>query len=221
MNNLFKSTLITSALLLGSLQSVSGAAANPFESVVYDTITAYPFDSGGLGCCSRTGQTVTLEGSARSVTQFDIFLGSGGPSTYVVEFYRTDGPNSQPGTLIWQSPIQSYPYTPFFYNRKVLSIDVPNVRVPDTFAWALTTVMRDNNILLNTGSPTIGEAGTAWEYYAPFGGWYSPGASLFGARITAVPEPGTAAIGFSGALILGTLIGLRKHIAHRRPCRRN
>lgn len=115
--------------------------------VVYDTLTDNP-SAGGSGCClAPYGQAIALSGTQREITLFEVRLGSVGAATFLVEFYDLDGPNGEPGTLIWQSPIQTYPYTPPFYNEKILPVAVPNITVPDSFLWTLTTVQRENNIL--------------------------------------------------------------------------
>jgi hypothetical protein len=166
--------------------------------IVYDSITGLNYN-GGVGCCLKTGQTVSLADVQRRVTEFEVWLGSDVGSTFNVEFYQLDGPNGVPGTLIWQSDVQSYPFTGSEYNRKVLKIDVPKVSVPDKFAWTLTTIARANNILISTGQPTIGSSAESWSY--DFGNW-SPSNSKFAARIHAIPEPVNALLAAVGFTIL-------------------
>jgi hypothetical protein len=190
-------TIKTVLLVIAAWQHVVAPAS---AETVYDSLTGQPF-LGSLGCCAKTGQSVTLDGSQRRITEFEAALASAPRvSTFYVEFYQLDGPNGEPGSLIWQSPVQTYPYTEPNFNRKVILVDVPAVAVPSTFAYLLTTIERANNSLINTGPPTVGSVGTSW-YYGPTG-WVQ-GEWTFGARIHAVPEPAGLLLAASGCTILG------------------
>ena len=193
---IIQAMLVIAALTLPQLTRSSAVAA-----VVYDSISG-GLSTGGLGCCTNgLGQSVTLAGNERYVHSFDVWLGSMGPSTFTIEFYQPNGSTGAPGALIWQSAIQNYPYTSSEYNRKVVNVNVPLVQVPSTFVWILTTIERNNNILLTSSPPTVGVRNQSWR--RSNGEWIS-GDSPFGARVLAVetPEPG------SGLLLL---LGLAMH----------
>jgi hypothetical protein len=170
--------MVAPQLLVGSL-----AAAD----VVYDySLTELPYP-GTYGCCSRNGQTVTLAGTSRVVTAIEILLSSGGVSTFFVEFYNLDGPNGVPDSLIWQSGIQTYPFVPGSYNRQIVDVPVPSVLVPNSFAWTISNIHRENDALPISRLPTIGTASNSW--YFEFGEWVNFDPTVnFGARIHAVPE---------------------------------
>jgi hypothetical protein len=193
---------IRATVLAVTAVSVQLLVASPSTAeVVYDSLTGFEYN-GGRGCCSGTGQTVALTGTSRNVTKLDVWFGTGGPSTFTAEFYKLDGPSSVPGSLIWKSPVQTYPYVPPYYNRQVISIDIPNVLVPDTFAWTLTNVVRENDTLLVTQPTTsIGTTLDSW-HYSPTSGWGHWDDIQFGARIHAVPEPTSASLVAMGMLIL-------------------
>lgn len=165
-------------------------ASEVTAEVVFDSLSDSSY-SGALGCCSRTGQSIVLGGTSREIVQFEMVMGTAGPSTFFVEFYKLDGPSGTPGSLIWQSPVQTYPYIAPTYNRKIVALEVPRIQVPDSFAWAVTNVERFNDGLIGADNPpTIGTLLDTWQA-SPIGGpWrLSPYNLRFGARVNAVPEP--------------------------------
>lgn len=188
--------------LVASLITLSVLSASPAQAdTVFDSITGFE-TGGGYACCAHAGQTVTLAGMSRTVKQIELTLGTGGPSTYFVEFYNLDGPSGVPGTRFWQSGVQTYPYVPPFYNRTPVKVAVPDVLVPDTFAWIVTSVQSDNDTMFNTAPPTIGSIGSGWTN--PTGNqWIQFSYFRLGARITAIPEPGCGTLLIIGALLAG------------------
>jgi hypothetical protein len=160
-------------------------------AVVYDSL---PFIDGGAGFGPNTievGQSITLHGDANRATRVDVALGSGGAGDFVVRFYELNGPRGQPGSLIWESLPQTYPFTPPNYNLKVLPVDVPNVIVPDTFALIVTGVGPPTNMqLLSSNAPSIGTSHDSWFRRQGFG-WERIGVNtgVYGLRINAIPEP--------------------------------
>jgi hypothetical protein len=194
------------AISLGLLVSSPVAA-----EIVFDSLSGMSYH-GARGCCSRTGQTVTLASTSRHVTDIEFWLGTAGASTFIVEFYNMDGPNGVPGSLIWQSPVQTYPYVFPFYNRLILNVDVPEILVPDTFAWTITNVHRVNDTLIQTGLPTIGSLSSPWYYVPASGEWVDDSDWRFGARINAIPEPSCALMLAVGAAIVCQGTRLRSRI---------
>jgi hypothetical protein len=180
---------------------VASPHLTPAAEVVYDSLSGFDYN-GSRGCCSGTGQTVTLTGASRSITKLEVWLGAGGPSTFTAEFYNLDGPSGVPGSLIWKSSVQTYPWVSPSHNTLVIGIDVPEVLVPDSFAWTLTSVIRENDeLLLTRPTTTIGTTLDSWQY-SPTDGWTHWDAIQFGARLYAVPEPGCISLLAMGALIM-------------------
>jgi PEP-CTERM motif len=172
-------------------------------TIVYD---ASNLSTGAIGNGTLPiGQAVTLAGSDREVTNFEVGLGSDGAATFTASFRLLDGPGATPGTVIWTSPLQTFPYVPPFYNDKLLSVAVPNIVVPDTFVWTVSIVQLYNNVVVqSTSSPTIGTAGKAWYFNFTDQQWTSE-PNVFAARITVVPEPATLtllALGVVGLAVM-------------------
>jgi hypothetical protein len=176
---------------------LSTAARYAAAEVVFDStvgiVDGAPAGGTGLGTAA-VGQTITLGGTLREITDFKVWLGAGGPSTFLVEFYKLDGPNNVPGTLIWQSPTQTYPYSPSLYNRKVVDVPVPRIFVPDTFAWTVSAVV-GNNMIVNARAPvvTVGSQQESWFHFPD--GWRASDWQ-FAVKLQAVPEP-------SGPMLFG------------------
>jgi hypothetical protein len=162
-----------------------------FGAVVYDSL---PFIQGGSGFGPNNievGNAITLEGDANRATQVDVALGSGGAGDFVVRFYELDGVDGRPGSLIWQSLPQTYPFTPPDYNQKVIPVDVPNVLIPDTFALIVTGVGPPTNMqLLSSIAPSIGTSDESWFRRQGFN-WERIGVNtgVYGLRVVAIPEP--------------------------------
>ena len=183
--------------------------------IVYNSLTT-PAGGGFSNDLNKpAGQSVTLTGSNRVVTNFEAALDAGNPNTFTIQFLLPDGPGSQPGTVFWTSPIQTYPYTSGPFNRKVVSVDVPDVTVPDTFVWDVTFVTGGGGVANYNGPPSVGAASTAWAFDSlnanPTTGWgiYGGPAIIFGAQISAIPEPSTLALLALGSLGLFVLRNLK------------
>jgi hypothetical protein len=170
--------------------------------VVYDSITGDTNTGGVAVGVYPVGQSVLLAGGQRHVTQFEAQFGSGGPSTFVVEFHELSPANGKPDRLIWQSPVQNYPYTAPFYNNKVVSVDVPGIEVPERFAWTIRGITPENNVLSASNAQTVGIGLNSWLFNPLLNLWVAE-ENHWGARITAVPEPSTQATAFVfGILVL-------------------
>lgn len=147
------------------------------------------------------GSQVTLAGHERIVTNFAMRMRvqGGGACTFdmQVRFYKNDGPDDSPGTLLWDNGIMPMIIdsgADFTYN-----FAVPNVRVPGTFTWSVQVFGREGNMSsmgpAEYNPPTVGSA--------PFGFWRNNTASRganweytglneppFSARVDANPIPG-------------------------------
>jgi hypothetical protein len=188
-------------------EDAAGVSSNGLEEVVYDSIRDNLFYGQGLGNSDEVGETIYLSGTARIVTTFDVAIGANTSPPFKLKFYNPDGPNSSPGSLIWESPSRNYPLDPGAFNRKILTFNVPNVEVPDSFVWTIELLDRSQgNVVIGTiennrppirppiRPPLVGQAGVLWEE-RPSTGFFTT-FTLFdlGARVTAVPEPTAAAL---------------------------
>lgn len=55
-----------------------------------------------------------------------------------LRFLNLDGVGGTPGSLIWESPVQTFPYRPINFNSTILTITVPKITAPDHFAWTIS-----------------------------------------------------------------------------------
>jgi hypothetical protein len=124
--------------------------------VVYDSLSTTPT---GFIMIMDIGNTITLSGSKRFVTSFtfNVQVSSsdiGKTNDYVLRFYAPSGPNDSPGKLLWQSR----PKTNVLMTGELQSvtIDVPYVRVPNTFIYSVMQA-GDGSIALCNG-PTVGSS---------------------------------------------------------------
>jgi hypothetical protein len=110
--------------------------------------------------------------------------------------YANDGPGGQPGTMLWQSAILDD--VPLTGGNDLIAFPVPLVQAPNTFTW---TVQISDTSPVAVGlphfhPPTVGSS----PDYAWFGGpgsWTKlpgPPARDRMVRVTAVPEPASAAV---------------------------
>jgi hypothetical protein len=205
--------VVTCAILITPIVfTASKALAQPGD-IVYESLMnpagggiAFNFDS-----ALEIGQSIALAGTARNVTQIDLYLGDNTSDAFKVRFYNLGQANGQPSDLIWESAEIQYPYTPPYYNQKVISVPVPGVAVPDELAWSVVPVdpTSAGNLLVWTGSllPSIGSHLHYWERLSNLS-WnsnlFSNGA--FGAKLFAVPEPST----FSLVVIALAALPLRR-----------
>jgi hypothetical protein len=165
-------------------------------AIVYDA-PLQPFAGGGWGFWTipEIGQAISLAGTARNVTQFEIGVGASETTEYRVRFYELDGRGGGPGTLIWESSPQIFQFFPPAQNRRVEVVDIPNVAVPDSFAWTIAPTIPSGLFHLRTVNPpaTVGTALSIWARVgSPFPDYdWSEQQFDLSARITAVPEPAT------------------------------
>jgi hypothetical protein len=161
-----------------------------FGETVYDSLSP-SMGAYGFAVHSEIGQSIDLEGSARSITRMDVFLGTNTPDGFRLRFYTLDIVNGEPENLIWESPLQTFPYDPPSYNRKFVRIDIPKVDVPDTFAWTIKPTVPPSNLAVQLSQPpTVGTHHDAWLRRLDLSWTVTHlGTGAFGARVMAVPEP--------------------------------
>lgn len=167
---MLRATLV-GLLALSALGAVAHTAA---AATVYDNTTTYANTENTLLAAGEVesrqhGNEVTLAGTERAVTSITtvIRIYGAGVATFDIRFrfYRNDGPDGQPGTLLWESALIHRLIdsgAPFQY-----TFDVPSVLVPDTFTWTVQISNRQGNMARMGPSeynpPTVGSA--------PFGFW--------------------------------------------------
>ena len=148
------------------------------------------------------GNEVTAAGTDRYVTSLGIEIysqngifpsGTPGYADFRAQLYANNGPQGQPGSLLWQSAVESVNYPG---GLSLLTFNVPDVFVPDTFTW---TLQYSNTSPIPPGlpgsvSPTVGSSLTCWTR-SPTSAWGQvTAAGTLMAQIQAVPEPGTGAL---------------------------
>ena len=175
----------------------AAALSDADVGVIYDNTTT------PLGSTSFTalqiGDEVNAAGSERFVSLLQVGVtqqGFAGTADLQAWLYANDGPGGQPGAMLWQSAILND--VPLTGGNDLIPFPVPLVQVPNTFTW---TVQISDTSPVAVGlphfhPPTVGSS----PDYAWFGGpgsWTrlpGPPARDLMARVTAIPEPATAAV---------------------------
>ena len=158
---------------------------------VYDSLSDA---GGGYGVLDgEVGQSVQLAGTGRQVTKIELFLGASSSVDFRVRFYELNGVRGTPGTMFWESPLQTFTWEPPKFNERFIAIDVPGITVPDKFAWIVKGYDPSNSknlLVLSSLPPTIGQNYDFWVV-DPQNNWVSfhLNTGVVGARINAIPEP--------------------------------
>jgi hypothetical protein len=182
MTKIWKTAVFTAAVVVTSVFASPSSA-----EIVFDSFAGLGFQGATIGNY-RLSNALALAGTSRTMTQFSAWVAAGSNSTFTFQFYRPDGPGGSPGSLIWESPVQTFSYTAPLINDKVFTINVPNVEIPNSFIYTVNTLTGTNNGLIRTGPPTVGAVNGVWEYQQATSTWNQTNDSSFGARVTAVPE---------------------------------
>jgi hypothetical protein len=166
------------------------------SEIVFDNITGTPEAASGIEISPgyQWGNFMSLAGTSREVTRLDIMLyefgfQTAGDLTFKVNFWDAVG---LPGSLLWTSPAQRA----LFPNRTltVFSIEVPGIRIPDTFGLTVEGISNLNSAAVLTAYPPT--VGTMLKQIStiPPSPWRSSitTSSGVGFRVFAVPEPATS-----------------------------
>ncbi|MCF7763227.1 MAG: PEP-CTERM sorting domain-containing protein [Verrucomicrobia bacterium] len=197
--------VLTASFLLGT---------TGYASLIYDNTDAASSKNKAYappGGNVEFGDQVFLSGSERRITDFsfDYFLSASpsGNEQGQLFFYKNDGgaTASEPGTLLYQSGTFNLSSGFQRLPAQGLSIDVPN-----TFTWTVKFSgidLGETAGLLVYDPPAVGASLDDFWVKNTSGGWSTflidaNTPANFGARITAVPEPTTMALGLLGGLAL-------------------
>ena len=185
-------TIPITALLL-----CAAALSDAHAGVIYDNTTTP--DGSSSFTALPIGDEVNAAGSERIVSLLEVGLtqqGFAGTADLQAWLYANDGPGGQPGTMLWQSAVLNN--VPLTGGNDLVPFPVPLVQVPNTFTWAVqisdTTPVAVG--LPHFHPPMVGSS----PDYAWFGGpgsWTrlpGPPARDLMARVTAIPEPASAAV---------------------------
>ncbi|MGV3771826.1 MAG: PEP-CTERM sorting domain-containing protein [Verrucomicrobiales bacterium] len=178
---------------------------------------------------AEVGDQITLAaGPDRVITDFyvDYFLGPAavggttpnGNETFQLFIRLLDGPGGVPGTTLYSSGVQ--PLTPGYQIISAEGLSLDLAATPSVFNTLSFSVDFDGIEgteqagLLFYGGPTVGTSSDFFwkrEDGGTFGAFNTPDITdNFGARVVAVPEPGTWALILGGLATLGVMNFRRK-----------
>lgn len=112
---------------------VDGAAPQPYQNENPNLQYYFP------GFFEPADQ-IDLEGTKRTITKvrFPIYcpgLTNPGDEELVVRLWKLDGPDQEPGTLLWESA--PAPFIADINNLQLFEFNVPNIVVEDAIAWSV------------------------------------------------------------------------------------
>ncbi|HEY7116085.1 MAG TPA: PEP-CTERM sorting domain-containing protein [Tepidisphaeraceae bacterium] len=200
--------LLSAGILVGSM--VAGVTR---ADVVYDNVNPNAVSYQPMLSTDQFGDDVTLAPGGRQVTRFSVLLYNNLETNYTgdftANFYLPDE-NGLPGTSLWQGTAH---VADGQAGDRLVSWDVPNVTVPDSFIWGLSMSVNGTDDIgpyLND-TPTVGTSedlayyndGTGWFAYDYHSDGSADLANLEARIETAVPEPGTIGlVALAGAGLL-------------------
>jgi hypothetical protein len=194
-----------------------------YAEVVYDnsqTSVGYYYNA-----ATEFGDQVNLSGTSRIVTDLKInyylSANASGNETAEVRLYSNDGGSGAPGTLLYDSGSFNLVYNATSQGYSTINIDELSVPVGSSVTWTILFSGIDpieTAGVLFYDPPTVGSSYDDYWVKSADGSWHLnnfPGSdgqvANFGAQITAVPEPGTIALGLVGGLVwLGVAARRRK-----------
>lgn len=200
-----------------ALAAVACAAGSTgYAEVVYDNSNPKSLSGYYYYTSSEFGDQVTLGGTERTISEVKInyYLNASasGNETAQVRLYSNDGAGGGPGTLLYDSGSFSITYSATTGGYSVIDINELAVASGNSLTWTILFSGIDPSAgevggVLFVDPPTVGSSyddywvknnGT-WELnrFPDNGGKVAN----FGAQITAVPEPGTIALGVLGGMI--------------------
>jgi len=135
--------LVTIIVVIVCTSLSAEARSESLSEVVFDSLEAGIFFGGGYSLGSgpprQTGEVITLAESPIEVSNIDFalinFSGLVRSLDYKIHFYRLDGPLSYPGTELWSSALATITLPPRV--PQVISLSVPDILVPRSFAWTI------------------------------------------------------------------------------------
>ena len=161
---------------------------------------------GGYGWTAlEQGDEVHAASSERLVTRLIIGVSrqnEPGIADFQARLYSNDGVSGQPGTMLWQSPVLTD--IQLSGGVQLIPIDVPEIRVPDSFTWTLQVLDSSPGAavgLVNAGPPLVGVS-PSYDWLGGAGGWTRLQYSNWMARVEAVPEPSSSALLIGGLSFL-------------------
>ena len=200
--SLAKSLVLSGALLLPLSSGLAAAV------VVYENTTTPSPLGQYYGTNAEFGDQITLDpGTNRTLTDFAFEAYTPDPSTYTLRFYLNNGPlvsgSPSPGTLLTDFTPQTMVVG--YQSYAVLTFSLPLPAGTDSLTWTVQFSSPNAGLLLYD-PPTIGSSlndfwqnsGGAWSLAQINNGLT---VANFGARLVAVPEPGTIALGALGLLV--------------------
>lgn len=170
--------------------------------IIYDNTGPW---LGGYGFTAlEQGDEVHAVGSERLVTRLTVGVGRQnvpGVGDFQAQLYANDGTNGQPGTLLWQSALMLN--VQLSGGVQLISFDVPQVAVPDTFTWTLESYSAGVAVgLVNADPPSIGTS-PSYDWFGHPGSWTQLHYTDWMARVEAVPEPSSFILLLVGLALLG------------------
>jgi hypothetical protein len=161
------------------------ASAAQGQSVVYDSLPGA--GSGGVSQLAETGESVTLAGTDRAVTTFELGVFSQLPSDSFdlqLRFYQNDVSGGSPGTVLFETVLDDVPVSS---TPSVVSVTVPEIVVPDSVTWTvLTSDSQDAVYFQSSDGATTGIYNSFW-YFTGTWNEFVGDRPVYAARITAIP----------------------------------
>jgi len=191
-----------------------------FSAVVYQAVDNGQYYPTNL----ESGDQINLAGTDRTLSQFSFSYFFSGASvtsqTWTLRLYANDGTTNSPGTMLFSGdPVPLSLGNNGYSTYDVgFGLAVPPVILPDSFTWTVqfsNLAANENAGLLLSGPPSTGgnfndfwqkDGSGNWSLMTLTGQTFSE----FGAKVSAVPEPGVLALGGLGALLLAGLKRFRK-----------
>jgi hypothetical protein len=190
-------------LKLLAITVVAGFNMVASADIIYDNTANW---LGGYSFTAlENGEQVSAAGTARWVTDLTIGIShqnvAGGTAQLVARLYANDGTGGVPGTLLWQSSLVTEALSG---GVQLVSFNVPDVLVPDTFTWTLQVLTNTTPAvgLIDGGTPTIG-ASPNYNWAGHPGDWGPVQYPALMARIEAVPEPAAGMLLLAAFLVAG------------------
>lgn len=188
---------VPSSVVITALSAA--APAVQARQIVYDNSSTTASGEASFSALEQ-GDDVWLDPDApRRIDLLEIGLtqqGTAGTSDLLARLYANDGPDGEPGTLLWESElIRGVSLTG---GDDLIPFEVPNVTVPDVFTWTIQT-FNATPVAVGLpifGAPSVGTS-TGYGWFGGPGSWTKalnpdPGPLYYLARISAatpVPAP--------------------------------